>query len=193
MSESSTRRLALLAGGAAPPGRDAAHAAVEQAGLADVVTLQSRAATMSDPGDERSFFHDTVAEYGWARDVAGLASTTQQTLIKSVLEVCDFYNCVPWHLTSRQIDYYFAGPGKRAHATIRKKLIQIDSFSPSLSSAMPARSPDALEQRSNHRSTRSTGRTTAAISVYGSRPHDGRHESSSPRGGSSYRRPASTR
>jgi integrase/recombinase XerC len=45
-----------------------------------------------------------------------------------IIEVCDFYDTVPWHLTSRQVDCYFADPGKRAHRTIRQKMVRIDGF-----------------------------------------------------------------
>jgi integrase len=100
----------------------------EGAGLADVVTLQSRRAATVQPGDERSFFHDTLAEYLWARDVAGLAGSTLQQLLRPVVEVCRFYDCVPWRLTPRHVDQYFAGPGKRAHATVRQKLVRIDGY-----------------------------------------------------------------
>jgi integrase/recombinase XerC len=44
-------------------------------GLADVVTLQRRKAAEVSDGDEESFFLDTLAEYQWARDAAGLAAT----------------------------------------------------------------------------------------------------------------------
>lgn len=47
--------------------------------------------------------------------MAGLAATTLRQVVQPIVEVCDFYDTVPWHLTSRQVDCYFAGPGKRAH------------------------------------------------------------------------------
>lgn len=97
-------------------------------GLADVLTLQRRAAAISDDGDELAFFHDAVAEYTWARDVAGLAATTLRKLVQPVIEVCSFYDTVPWRLTARQLDCYFAGPGKRAHRTVRQKMVNIDGF-----------------------------------------------------------------
>ncbi|ORL81632.1 integrase [Prescottella equi] len=96
--------------------------------LADVATLQRRISESADPIDETAFFHETIAEYGWARDVAGLAPSTLQTLIKPVLELCDYFDCVPWRLTPRQFDQYFAGPGKRHHSTIRKKTAQVDRY-----------------------------------------------------------------
>lgn len=78
--------------------------------------------------DEESFFVDTVLEYQWARDVAGLASSTLDKLLKPVIEVCDYYGVVPWRLTSRELDKYFAGPGRRAQATVRQKLNRIDGY-----------------------------------------------------------------
>lgn len=96
--------------------------------LADVVTLQRRRQARMSDQDEESFFIDALTEYQWARDSAGLAPSTIDQLIKPVIEVCDFYGTVPWHLTPREVDKYFAGPGKRAHNTHRKKLNHIDAF-----------------------------------------------------------------
>jgi integrase/recombinase XerC len=73
-------------------------------------------------------FHETVAEYMWARDVAGLTPATLQTAVRPVLEACGHYGCVPWRLTSRRMDQYFAGPGKRGHATMRKKIADVDRY-----------------------------------------------------------------
>jgi integrase len=119
----SRRRLRLADGG---------ELAVEgeegPAGLADVVSLQSRISATMDEDGEQGFFHDTIAEYLWARDVAGLAPTTMQRLIQPVMELCGFYDCVPWRLTPRQLDAYFAGPGKRKQDTLRQKLGSIDSY-----------------------------------------------------------------
>ena len=98
------------------------------AGLADVVTLQSRISATIDADDERSFFHDTVAEYTWARDVAGLAPSILHRLVQPVLELCAFYDRVPWRITPRQLDHYFAGAGKRKTSTIRQKLNKIDGY-----------------------------------------------------------------
>ncbi|GFH81498.1 hypothetical protein Sgou_61680 [Streptomyces gougerotii] len=63
-----------------------------------------------------------------ARDVAGLAQETLDGLIKPVIEVCEFYGTVPWKLTSREVDRYFAGPGKRAQSTMRCKIGKIDRY-----------------------------------------------------------------
>lgn len=93
-----------------------------------MLTLQRQGAAFTDAGDEVAFFLDTVAEYVWARDVAGLAATTLQKLVQPVIEVCDFYESVPWRLTPRQVDYYFAGPGKRSPRTVRQKMVKIDGF-----------------------------------------------------------------
>lgn len=101
--------------------------AVEQLiepGLADVVTLQRRQAAALSAGDEESFFLDTLAEYQWARDVAGLAATTLDRLI----EISGHYGVVAWRLTPRQVDRYFAGPGKRGRSTVRQKTNLLDHY-----------------------------------------------------------------
>ncbi|WP_369227145.1 hypothetical protein AB5J52_42200 [Streptomyces sp. R39] len=66
-----------------------------ETGLADVVTLQRRRQARISVHDEESFFLDTLSEYKWARDAAGLAPTTMDGLIKPVIEVCEFYGTVP--------------------------------------------------------------------------------------------------
>lgn len=111
------------------PGSPVDPAAVSvEAGLADVVTLQRRRQARISAHDEESFFLDTLSEYQWARDAAGLAQETLDGLIKPVIEVCEFYGTVPWQLTSREVDRYFAGPGKRAQSTIRAKIGKIDRY-----------------------------------------------------------------
>lgn len=45
-------------------------------GLSDVLLLQHRYAGGADEEDEQLFFMDALVEYQWARDVAGLASST---------------------------------------------------------------------------------------------------------------------
>jgi integrase len=106
---------------------DLASVSVE-AGLADVVTLQRRRQARISAHDEESFFLDTLSEYQWARDAAGLAQETLDGLIKPVIEVCEFYGTVPWQLSSREVDRYFAGPGKRAQSTMRYKIGKIDRY-----------------------------------------------------------------
>ena len=101
---------------------------VFERGLADVVTLQRRKAAEISDGDEESFFLDTIAEYQWARDAAGLAPATLDGLTKPVIEVCQHYGLAPWRLVPRQVDKYFAGAGKRASATVRRKMNQIDGY-----------------------------------------------------------------
>jgi integrase len=121
MADFRTRRAAQLAD---PP-------AVSVSGdqLADVATLQRRAGASCEPNDETELFHETIAEYMWARDVAGLTPATLQNAVRPVLEVCGhYYGCVPWRLTSRRLDQYFAGPGKRGHATMRKKIADVDRY-----------------------------------------------------------------
>ncbi|WP_197084686.1 actin-binding ADF family protein [Saccharothrix sp. ST-888] len=93
-----------------------------ESGLADVVTLQRRRQARISQQDEESFFLDTLSEYQWARDAAGLAPKTLDGLIKPVIEVCEFYGTVPWQLSSREVDRYFAGVGKRAQSTLRAKI-----------------------------------------------------------------------
>lgn len=57
-----------------------------------------------------------------------MAASTLDKLVKPVIEVCDFYGVVPWRLTSRMLDKYFAGVGKRAQSTVRAKLNHIDGY-----------------------------------------------------------------
>jgi integrase/recombinase XerC len=64
----------------------------------------------------------TRSRYQWARDAAGLAPTSITDLIKPVIEVCEYYGTLPWRLTPREVDKYFAGPGKRARSTLREKV-----------------------------------------------------------------------
>ena len=58
----------------------------------------------------------------------GLAPATLDGLIKPVIEICEYYGTVPWQLTPRQVDRYFAGAGKRAQSTVRRKMNMIDSY-----------------------------------------------------------------
>ncbi len=97
-------------------------------GLADVFTLQRRQSAAIAPEDERSFYLDTLAEYQWARDAAGLMPGTIDQLVKPVIELCEYYDTVPWRLQPKQLDHYFAGPGKRARATVRAKITKIDGY-----------------------------------------------------------------
>ncbi|MGK2383078.1 hypothetical protein [Gordonia tangerina] len=127
MADSGTRMLSL-AETAASENDDAPVPPLLESGLADVLTLERRNAAAMSSGDEQSFFLDTVAEYQWARDAAGLAPATLDGLTKPVIEVCRHYELVPWRLTSRQVDKYFAGVGKRAQATVRRKMTLIDHY-----------------------------------------------------------------
>lgn len=103
-------------------------AGVSGAGLADVVTLQRRAAATASDGDEQAVFLDSVAEYLWARDVAGLAAATLEHLTQPVIEICRHYDLVAWRLTPRHLDMYFAGPGKRGRGTMRSKINRLDHY-----------------------------------------------------------------
>lgn len=66
-----------------------------ETGSADVVTLQRRCHARMSAHDEESFFVDALTNYQWARDSAGLASSTIDQLIKPVIEVCDYFGTVP--------------------------------------------------------------------------------------------------
>ncbi|WP_329317037.1 MULTISPECIES: hypothetical protein [unclassified Streptomyces] len=78
--------------------------------------------------EERDYFFDTLAEYQWARDAAGLMPRTIDQLIKPVIELCEFYDAVPWRLAPKHLDQYFAGAGKRARSTVRAKINKIDGY-----------------------------------------------------------------
>ncbi len=174
------------AGGGEQP--DLRPAAGEQ-GLADIVTLQRRKAAEVSEGDEEGFFLDTIAEYQWARDAAGLASATLDGLVKPVIEVCEHYGLAPWRLAPRHVDKYFAGEGKRAGATVRRKMNQIDGYF----AFLEQRYAGEIARRYGLPSTRSTGPGTAATSACGSRPRSGPSASSSPAGASRWSRRASPR
>lgn len=124
----SRRRLTLLTG--QPEDGDAqGSGGLRDSGLADVQVLQRRAAAQTDAVDEQGFYLDTVSEYLWARDVAGLAPTTLENLVRPVMELCSFYDLVPWRLTPRHVDRFYAGQGRRrARSTVRSKLVKVDSY-----------------------------------------------------------------
>ncbi|MFD9595307.1 hypothetical protein ACFWA9_21500 [Kitasatospora sp. NPDC059973] len=103
MADSGSRWLTLVA----PPSRHADElptTPLVDTGLADVVSIQRRAAAGASGEDAEAFFHDTLMEYVWARDVAGLAPTTLHNLVKPVIELCDFYDLYPWQITPRHLD-----------------------------------------------------------------------------------------
>lgn len=110
MSDSGSRRLSLLSP-TTPPADDEPIVEPE---LAEVVALQRRKAAGASGGDEEALYLDTLAEYQWARDVAGLAATTLDRLVRPVVEICEHYGVVAWHLTPRQVDHYFAGRASAA-------------------------------------------------------------------------------
>ncbi|GAA3246776.1 site-specific integrase [Streptomyces labedae] len=97
-------------------------------GLAEVFSLHTHRAGRAGQQDERSYFFDTLAEYQWARDAAGLMPSSIDQLVKPVLEICEHYDLVPWQLTPTLLDRYFAGPGKRARPTVRTKINKIDAY-----------------------------------------------------------------
>jgi len=112
MADSRTRMLSLVMSAAAREAESPAQPALEP-GLADVLTLERRKTADLSCGDEQSVFLDTVAEYQWARDTAGLAPATLDGLTKPIIEICRHCGVVPWRLTPRQVDRYFAGVGRR--------------------------------------------------------------------------------
>lgn len=124
----SRSRLLSLVQPPAPDDEDPGQEPGVEPDLADVVTLQRRKDADLREGDEESFFLDTVAEYQWARDAAGLAPATLDGLAKPIIEVCQYYGLAPWRLTPRHLDKYFAGVGKRAQATVRRKMTLIDHY-----------------------------------------------------------------
>ncbi|MDH6545968.1 hypothetical protein [Streptomyces sp. SAI-041] len=121
--------------------------------------------------DEESCFVDALTNYQWARHSAGLAPSTIDQLIKPVIEVCDYFGTVPWHLTPREVDKYFADPRERAHNTHRQKLNHIDAFFAFLEQRyardIMMRFGATVE---SPRSARSTGLSTVGTSGCGSRP-----------------------
>ncbi|MFF5307649.1 tyrosine-type recombinase/integrase [Streptomyces sp. NPDC013161] len=123
MVDSETRHLVVV-----PGPRDSSGPDCLESGLADVLTLQRRRAAESRAEDEQGFFVDTLAEYQWARDAAGLMPRTIDKLVKPVIEVCEYFDLVPWRLQPRHVDHYFAGPGKRARSTVRTKMNMIDGY-----------------------------------------------------------------
>ena len=178
MADSRTGVLSLVASAAAREAESPAEPALEP-GLADVITLQRRKAAALSGGDEQSLFLDTVAEYQWARDTAGLAPATLDGLTKPIIEICGHYGVVPWQLTPRQVDSYFAGVGKRARSTVRRKLTLIDHYFAFLEQRYAGEIAAATGLRSSHRSTRSTGRGIVAITGFGSPRRSERCASSS--------------
>lgn len=94
MADSGSRRLSLVSSATTPDEDEPVAKPLVEPELADVVSLQRmKAAGLSD-GDEDTYFLDTLAEYQWARDVAGLAATTLDRLIKPVIEICEHYEVV---------------------------------------------------------------------------------------------------
>ncbi|MGW3983594.1 tyrosine-type recombinase/integrase [Streptomyces mirabilis] len=128
MRDSGSRRRLTLLTGQAEDSDAQGSGEVEDQGLADVQILQRRAAAQSDAVDEQGFYLETVSEYLWARDVAGLAPSTLENLVRPVLELCSFYDLVPWRLTPRHVDRFYIGPGRRARSTVRSKLTKLDSY-----------------------------------------------------------------
>lgn len=127
VADSGSRRLALVQSVGEP---EVARGEIDgsRPGLADVFSLHCRRAGAVRPENEREFFFETLAEYQWARDAAGLVPHTIDLLVKPVIEICEHYGTVPWKLEPRDLDQFFAGPGKRARATVRSKITKIDHY-----------------------------------------------------------------
>ena len=73
VSDSESRLLTLLRPEPSSASAVDPAAVSVESGLADVVTLQRRRQARMSAHDEESFFLDTLSEYQWARDAAGLA------------------------------------------------------------------------------------------------------------------------
>ena len=128
MVDSRSRRLRLLRAPETLRSTAAEPDPVAEPGLDGAVTFGTRRGGRVAVDDERSLFLDTLAEYVWARDVAGLSAGTLDRLTQPVIEVCEHYGAVPWRLTPRQVDLYFVGPGKRSRETVRKKMTVLDGY-----------------------------------------------------------------
>src|SRR6202167_4474873 len=120
VADSSSRLLSVVQLPGAGEPRDPVALAAAEPGLAGIVTLQRRKAAQISEGGEEGFFLDTIAEYQWARDAAGLAQATLDGLVKPVIEVCEHYGLAPWRLAPRHVGKYLAREGKRAGATVRR-------------------------------------------------------------------------
>lgn len=107
-------------------GSDSAERRGAAGALAEVVPF-GRPGRRS-PDDAQSYFVDTLAEYRWARDAAGLAPGTLENLIQPIIEIADYFETQPWNLAPQDIDRYFAGPGKHAPSTVRGKMQKIDGY-----------------------------------------------------------------
>ena len=129
MPDSGSRGLSLVPPETKPEHRSGGGGPLRvETGLADVVTLERRRAAAIGERDEQAFFLDTVAEYQWARDIAGLAAHSLENLVRPVIEVCEHYGVPAWRLTPREVDRYFASTGKRARSTLRQKVNAIDAY-----------------------------------------------------------------
>ncbi|WAM16332.1 hypothetical protein [Rhodococcus sp. JS3073] len=90
MTDSDTRRFSVIHGGSSPS-RNVDADLLADHDRADVVALH-RVRFRGSGGDDEEyrFFVDTVAEYQWARDAAGLARRTLDHSVSPLIEVCDF-------------------------------------------------------------------------------------------------------
>lgn len=79
------------------------------------------------PGED-DLFIESLAVYRWARETAGLAPVSLDQLVQPVVELCAFYQVVPWRLSPPDVDAYFAGPGRRAVVTVRGKMNRLAAY-----------------------------------------------------------------
>ncbi|MFE6855449.1 site-specific integrase, partial [Streptomyces sp. NPDC057674] len=79
MTDSGTRRFSLIAGGDVAVEDRPSEQVQPEPGLADVLTLQRQTAATASVEAERALFQDSLAEYVWARDVAGLSPRTLES------------------------------------------------------------------------------------------------------------------
>ncbi|MFB0629543.1 hypothetical protein [Streptomyces sp. AB3(2024)] len=95
MTDSGTRRFSLITGGDVAVKDRPGEQVRPEPGLADVLTLQRQTAATVSVEAERALFQDSLAEYVWARDVAGLSPRTLESLVQPVLEICAYYDVMP--------------------------------------------------------------------------------------------------
>jgi len=87
-----------------------------------VPSQETGSSSVQHPDSTKPRAHQGLQETRGGSDVAGLAPRTLEGLVKPIIEVCDYYGLPPWRITSRYLDRYFAGPGRRAGATMRQSL-----------------------------------------------------------------------
>ncbi|MGW1755396.1 hypothetical protein [Streptomyces mirabilis] len=99
MTDSGTRRFSLITGGDVAVKDRSGEREQPELGPADVLTLQRQSAATASAEVERALYQDSLAEYVWPRDVAGLSPRTLESLVQPVLEICSYYDVMPWRLS----------------------------------------------------------------------------------------------